>query len=324
MRDVILKQWEQILHSIAATKDVQLKGHFNGVVLCGMGGSALPGDLLNALQVMKVPLVVHRGYGLPKIFAARPLIIASSYSGNTEETLSSYLRAKEMGYPVFISASGGELLARAEKDAVPLSRILYRDMEPRHTFLAAFSGIATVLGHGSEVIMGLREELLGAAHFLKTVIPGLEQFGKILADELKGKTPVYVSSPSLSFAAHNFKIQTNENAKTPAFWNVIPELNHNEMLGFMNPQGVFRVVMLRDQHDDPRVLKRMEVTAELYKKWGVEVSFFDVQGENLLQKILYAVVFGLWTTYYLALQYGVDPIPVHAVEEFKRKLKTED
>ncbi|MBI3255644.1 MAG: bifunctional phosphoglucose/phosphomannose isomerase, partial [Candidatus Andersenbacteria bacterium] len=133
------------------------------------------------------------------------------------------------------------------------------------------------------------------------------------------------SSNILSFAAKNFKIQTNENAKTPAFWNDFPELNHNEMAGFSNPTSgypsKFHVVMLRDENDHIRTKARMDVTTELYKKWGIEVTHFNVVGQTLLEKIFYAVAFGMWTSMYLAEEYGIDPIPIPDIEGFKKKLE---
>ena len=156
---------------------------------------------------------------------------------------------------------------------------------------------------------------------LANIIPSLEKPAQELAKKLKGKTPLYYSSDTLGFATKNFKIQTNENAKAPAFWNTFPELNHNELASFSHPQGEFHALIIRDQDDHPRIKARVDVTAELYEKWGVGVSTFDVQGSTLLEKIFYAVIFGLWTSYYLALEYGLDPIPIAAVEDFKIRLQ---
>lgn len=319
MRDVILKQADQIRTSLEVNKDVRVEGKFDGIVLAGMGGSGHPGDLLNALRLPRVPLLVHRDYGLPHLHARHPLVICSTYSGNTEETLSAYAAAKENGYTLLSNTSGGKLAELSEADGTPVVKIDFPGMQPRHTLFASFVGLATALKNS-----GLAEDVTGdltrVADVLDQVIPDLEEPAQKLADQLKGTTPIFTSSTPLGFAAKNFKIQTNENVKTPAFWNEFPELNHNEMVGFTQPQGQFHVVMLKDADDHPRNKARMAVTAELYQSWGVTVSDFNVEGQTLLEKIFYAVAFGLWTTYYLARAYDIDPVPVEGVENFKKRL----
>ncbi len=325
MRDVILNQPEQIIHSLEVNKNIKVTGDFDSIILCGMGGSGHPGDLLNALSLPSLPLYVHRDYNLPTDYLAhlglaKPLIIISSYSGNTEEPLTAYQAAKRVGLPLLASASGGTLLKWAKRDNVPFCLIDFPSMQPRHTLFAAFTGIATALAN-SGLAEDITSNLKHVADMLANIIPSLEKPAQELAKKLKGKTPLFYSSDTLGFAAKNFKIQTNENAKTPAFWNTFPELNHNELASFSHPPGEFHALIIRDQGDHPRIKARMSVTAALYEKWGVPVSTFDVQGNTLLEKIFSTVIFGLWTSYYLALEYGIDPVPITGVEDFKTRLK---
>lgn len=324
MRDVILNSPDQIRHSIEVNKDVRIKGEFDSIVLAGMGGSGHPGDLLNALGLTTLPLTVHRSYGLPHIYGKKPLVIASSYSGNTEESITAYQSAKQKGYGLAVNTAGGKLEEYAKQDSAPLIKIGYPGMQPRHTLNASFTGLATALAN-SQLAEDVSDDLLRIANVLEETIPTLESAGKELAQKLKNNIPVFTSSNALAFAAKNFKIQANENAKTPAFWNEFPELNHNEMVGFSCPtedySGKFHVVILRDADDNPRTRARMDVTKELYESWGVAVTEFPVEGETLAEKIFHAVSFGLWTTYYLALEYGTDPVPVAGVENFKKKLE---
>src|SRR3989338_8778450 len=123
MRDIILKQGDQIRHSLEVNKDVSVSGDFDSIVLAGMGGSGHPGDLLNALHITNVPVTVHRSYDLPKIYGQHPLIIASSYSGNTEESLSAYEAAKNLGYTLLGNTAGGTLAEWCERDGKPLVKI---------------------------------------------------------------------------------------------------------------------------------------------------------------------------------------------------------
>lgn len=331
MREVILNSPQQISHSLEVSKNIKVEGKFDSIVLSGMGGSGHPGDLLNALGISNVPLCVHRSYDLPTAYLAhlgltKPLIIASSFSGNTEEPISSYQLAKQGGHSLLVSASGGKLAELAQRDGTPFIKIDYPpSMQPRHTLFAAFTGIYTALKN-SGLAENIDEDLLRVEKELAEKTPALEEPGQVLAQKIKGRTPVYLSTDTLGFAAKNFKIQTNENAKYPAFWNTFPELNHNELLGFSklqeskNPNQFF-VLILRDKDDHPRNQARIEVTSELYRRWGVAVEHFQIEGSSLLEKIFSAVILGLWTTYHLALLYNIDPIPVEGVESFKAKLK---
>ncbi len=321
MRDVILSSPDQFSHSIEVNKDVVIDASgIDSIILAGMGGSGHPGDLLDDLHLTTVPLRVHRSYGLPPMYGKKPLIIVSSYSGNTEEALSAYEEAQQKGYPLVVNTSGGTLSEWSQRDNVPWIKIDYPGMQPRHTLHASFAGIVTVLAKNN-LSKDISEELHQLADFLKSTVASLDQPGKELADKLKGITPIFTSSDVFRFAAKNFKIQTNENAKTPGFWNEFPELNHNEMVGFTHPQGKFHVVMLQDETDHLRTKARMQVTKDLYESWDVEVSVFALKGNTVLEKLFYAVTFGLWTTFHLAENYGLDPVPVEGVENFKQKLK---
>lgn len=327
MRNIILNQAEQILHSLQVNKSVRVSGQFDEIILAGMGGSGHPGDLLNALNLPTVPLRVHRSYGLPKIYGKKPLIIVSTYSGNTEESLSAYQEAKEAGYGLLANTAGGKLAELAQQDNVPLVKIDFPSMQPRHTLFASFTGLSVALAN-SGVAEDISEDLKQVAKSLEASLPTLEEPAQELAKKLKGTIPIYTSSNVLSFAAKNFKIQTNENTKAPAFWNEFPELNHNEMVGFTGaaeakqdiPQN-FHIVMLKDNNDHPRTKIRMAVTKELYEQWGLGVTEFEVKGASVLEKMFYAVSFGLWTTYFLAEEYGIDPVPVAGVENFKKRLE---
>lgn len=330
MREVILTSHEQISRSLEVNKNIKIQGEFDSIVLAGMGGSGHPGDLLNALGIAKVPVYVHRNYDLPTAYLShlglkKPLVIASSYSGNTEESISSYAAAKQAGLSTFVSSSGGKLAELAKQDNAPFIKIDFPDMQPRHTLFAAFTGIYTALKN-SGLAENIDEDLQRVEKVLSEKAPSLEEPGKMLAKKIKNKTPVFTSTDTLGFAAKNFKIQTNENAKYPAFWNTFPELNHNELLGFSkleesNIPNQFFVLVLRDSADHPRNKARIDVTSELYRSWGVDVEHIAITGQTLLEKLFTAVILGLWTTYHLALLCNVDPIPVDGVESFKAKLK---
>lgn len=329
MREVILNQYQQLTRSIEVNKDVEAKGNFDSIILAGMGGSGHPGDLMNALGITKLPLFVHRNYDLPLEYLdhmglKKPLVIISSYSGNTEEALSAYEVARNKSLSMLISSSGGKLEKLAADNDIPFCRNDFIGMQPRHTLLAAFAGIGSALSNSS-LADDITEEVKSTAEFIKNKTPGLEEEARALAAKIKDRIPVFNSSDNLGFAAKNFKIQVNENAKYPAFWNTFPELNHNELVGFsklieMKNPNEFIVFFLHDPDDHPRNKARMEVTAKLYQDWGVTVEHINIEGTSPMQKMFYATTFGLWVTYYLALEYNIDPVPVEGVESFKTKL----
>jgi len=329
MKEVILNQHEQLTRSLEVNQAVKATGDFDSIILAGMGGSGHPGDLLNALSIPRLPLFVHRNYDLPLDYLShlgltKPLAIVSSYSGNTEEALSSYQTARKGNVPLLISTSGGTLAQWAARDNVPHARIDFTGMQPRHTLLAAFAGI-TISLINSQLADDITDEITKTAQFIAQVTPTLEATGQQLAKKIKDRIPVFNSTDNLGFAAKNFKIQTNENAKYPAFWNVLPELNHNEMVGFSKLQEMknpnqFIAIFFHDGADHPRNKARLKVTAKLYQDWGVPVEEFTAPGDSLMAKTFSTVMAGLWTTYYLAQEYNIDPVPVEGVEGFKKEL----
>ena len=150
-----------------------------------------------------------------------------------------------------------------------------------------------------------------------------EKKGMELARKIKGKTPVIYSSPKYKVVAMVWKIKINENAKTPAFWNFFPEMDHNEMVGFTNPQAKFFTIMFKDPEDDIRNKRRYEATALLLKEKGVGSEIIDMEGNNVFYKIFSSISLADWTSYYLALEYGQDPTPVDMVEKLKRILASD-
>ena len=154
----------------------------------------------------------------------------------------------------------------------------------------------------------------------------LERPGKRLAEKIKGKIPIIYASNKFKALSRIWKIKFNENTKIVAFWNYFPELNHNEMVGFTNvkfqiPSSKFQVIILRDKLDSPRILKRMRLTALILKKRGIGAKFINLQGKNKLEKIFNSLILSDWVSYYLALQYKIDPTPVKLVEEFKKRMR---
>ncbi len=293
---------------------------YSKFVVAGMGGSSLAGDLMKVWNPL-LDLTVHRDYGLPEIAEvdlSRTLVIASSYSGNTEETLNALDTAIEFGLAVAVVAAGGKLLEKAKELGLPYVELPADGIQPR---MATGFSLKAILA-----LLGMDEALQEVATLTKLNVKPFELAGKKLAGKLTGKLPVIYSSRANLPIAYNWKIKFNETAKIPAFANRFPELNHNEMTGFDSTPTAkslsekFHFIFLRDPEDHPRISKRMEVTAKLYRDRGLPVEEIDLGGSNVWEKIFSSTLLADWTAYYLAEAYGADPDKVPLVEEFKKML----
>jgi glucose/mannose-6-phosphate isomerase len=316
---------------LAAGISLEVPSGINNVVVSGMGGSAIGGDVVRAAlgKTMRIPMLVNRDYGLPSFADASSLIFACSYSGNTEETLSAYRDALSSNANVVCITSGGELSDRAESDGFPWIKIP-SGLPPR-----------AALGYSSVVLLGalqalrlipdmseaLREThrlLVDLADRYAPEIPEHENEAKLLARLLHGKVvAVYASSGILGAAAVRWRGQIEENAKTLAFHHVLPEMNHNELVGWENPERVLKhvgVVLLRDREDHPQVQRRFEFTRDLVKDKAGMVQEAWTQGNSLLARIFSVIYFGDFLSLYLAYLNSADPTPVSVIDRLKLKL----
>lgn len=302
----------------------------DNVVVIGMGGSAIGGDLLRTLvqSESKKPVIVHRDYGLPAFVDEYTLLIASSYSGNTEETLSAFGPALKTGAKKLAMTTGGKLGEMAAANNIPVFKIEYK-AQPRaalgFSFIPAL-GFMQKLGFISDKAADI-EETVRVLETLSLKLdensPASTNPAKQLAGRLYGKLPVVYGAGIASEVAHRWKTQINENAKAWAFYEVFPELNHNATVGFPYPPevaGKIRVVMLRSPLFNERVKLRYEVTSELLKKAGVEYEYVDAEGESALAQVMCLVLMGDFTSYYLAILNRVDPSPVEVISYLKDRL----
>ncbi len=286
-------------------------------IVAGMGGSNLASGILKVWNP-ELDIVIHRDFGLPALTEDElqgRLIIISSYSGGTEETIDVFREALKKKLPIIILATGGELLELAKENGIPYIRMPDIGMRPQ---LAAGLSLRAMLKAIGED--GALEEMAEQAGSFNAA--DHEATGKELARKLGGNIPVvYSSSRNLPLARY-WKINFEETSKTPAFCNAFPELNHNEMVGFLSSplSGKFHFIFLKDKNDDPRLQKRMEATAKLYKEKGSDVEDVDSEG-GAWQKILGSLLLSNWTSFYLAGERGVDPEDITVLENFKKSVK---
>lgn len=330
LRKVILQEYSQFAEGIRASEGVRVEGKFEKIMISGMGGSALPGNIFRVFLgsewhsegEKQLGVFQNRFYRLPHEAREECLNFVCSHSGNTEETIASLMQAIEEGLPVVGIASGGKIEEICVQHQIPFVKlpIPFANFQPRMAtghFVSAMYGVLV----NSGLVRDDTQKLLAFGDEMRELIPTLEEPGKEIAKKLVGKTPVVFSDTRFKSLAMIWKIKINENAKTPAFWNYFPELNHNEMVGYTLPQAKFIAVMLRDPGDDPRNLKRYGITAKLLEKQGVETITLDIQGETVYNKVFSTLALGDWVSYSLALEYGIDPTPVDMVEDLKKLLK---
>jgi len=326
MREIILDFPKQFEVGLEAGKKIKfLKKKFENVIICGMGGSALPGTLLQLfarnLNFKFQNFFVHRDYGLPNFTNKNSLIFTISYSGNTEETISAFKKAISKKLKVISISSGGklkELCERFKTQFIEIPSGLPPRMALGYLFSALFSALIKL-----KIVPDFKKEILALKRKLKP--QKFEKEGQEIAKFLFSKIPLIYSSPNYRELARIWKINFNENSKIPAFFNYFPELNHNEMTGIgeasENYRKIFRVIILQDKADHPRNKKRMKILAEIFKERGIESKILGLKGKNLFEKVFSSILTSYFASFYLAKFQNIDPIPVKLVEEFKEKMK---
>jgi glucose/mannose-6-phosphate isomerase len=330
-RQFILDTPSQFEAGINLAKSTKIEGKFNSVTVSGMGGSALPANLLrtycNSLFKMHpnykdFEIYINRYYSLPpEAQSVNSLNFVSSYSGGTEEAISSLEELRKLNLPFVGVSSGGEIEKLCKEYNAPHIKlpIPYPNYQPRMGTGYFFGAMFQLLvNHG--LVPDLTSNIISDAKILYDLMETHEKIGQELAKKLFGKTPVVYASPKYKSVAMVWKIKINENAKTPAFWNFFPELNHNEMVGFTNPQGKFFIIMLKDVDDNQKNLKRYQATADLLKGIDIDSEIIEMEGNNVFLKMFSSINLADWASYYLALTYGQDPTPVNLVEKLKKIL----
>ncbi len=303
-------------------------GDVRNITVAGMGGSAIGGDLAAALLAgeLKVPMSVHRDYGLPAYVGRDSLVIASSYSGNTEESLSSFEEAQRRGARVLVLTTGGKIadLARAAK--YPVITFSY-PAQPRAALgysLGLVLGALTRLGFVRDLSADIESALADVAKLEERVHEGARtNDAKKLAIELYGRVIFAYGGGVLGVMARRVKGQWNENAKNWGAFDVLPELNHNGVVGFPHPdiaRDALTVLLLRSDRDNPRHKLRFDVTRELLDRASIPHKTLQFSGASMLSEVLQLTLFTDYVSFYVALLNGVDPSPVKSIDYLKERL----
>jgi len=307
--------------------------HIQNVVVAGMGGSAIGGDVISVLEKdnLDVPFVVCRGYSLPNWVNENTLVVCSSYSGNTEETLSALDDAVSKNAQICGITTGGKIadkLKELNKDVV----IIPSGLQPRAALAFSFVPMAKCLEKTGVLTLSFGDWMDSA---IETIIQAREIYSKEndknpvyeLAQQIHDRIPViYADNSTLGVAAIRLKGQICENAKMLAYHNELPEFNHNEIVGWENNPDIFEklfVLWLTDANDNPRVKHRQEITQDILNEAGVDQYVLEMTGNLFQERFLHMIHYGDWLSYWCALAHGSDPGPVEKIAQLKKELASE-
>lgn len=294
--------------------------NIKNIIICGMGGSAFGGLFLKSF-FDELPVIIHRDYGLPKEAGKNSLIICNSYSGGTEEPLSSYLEARKRKLKIYSIATGGKLAKLCEKNKTALLELPLKNIPPRTSVFLQIPAIVKILENEGLITGNIIGQFKKAAGKINAGV--LEKSAENLSGKIAGKIILIYSDERLSPFAYHLKISLNENAKIHAFSSVIPECGHNEIAGFSRHSknaGNFAAVFLSDGNEHPRNGKKARVLSDLIKKNGYPVRLAAIKGGNKFEKIINSTLFNNWLSFYLAKRLKEDVIATDLIDELKKKI----
>ncbi len=299
------------------------------VTFCGMGGSAVSGDVVRSVFIERLglPVEVNRSPVLPEHCGSQTLVVSSSYSGNTAETLASFRAANERGCRVLVVTSGGTIADEAAGLGVAIVRVP-DGYQPRaalgHLGFASL-GALEAMGILPPLEADVDEAIAEVGNVITAMgpdVPSADNAAKTLASKIGDRSPVIWGADGIgSVAAARWKTQMNENGKLPAFWSSMSELDHNEVVGWTAPFGErFFVVGLRHDGEDPQLPPRFPLSFDIVRAAGGEVEEVHARGASALARLMSLIIVGDLTSVYLAIGRGVDPTPVPVIERLKAAL----
>jgi len=294
------------------------------IVISGMGGSGIGGLVVRSLvgRQLPVPLAVVHNYTLPGWCNEDTLVICSSYSGNTEETLATFADAQRRSCMTACVTTGGELLSLAERFDAPLI-VLPGGMPPRTCLGYSVNALLILLQYAGLLDGSWQEDILSTAAFLEQKKSAIRKKAKEIAPQITQTIPVIYSDAILEPVALRWKQQLNENAKMHCFQHSIPEMNHNELVAYVQQDTRCSAIFLRHGEEHPRVAKRMQLSMELIRPKTSCLFEITAEGNNKMQQLFHLIHTGDWLSYELSLLRGVDAVDISILESLKAALNSE-
>lgn len=295
--------------------------HLENVLICGLGGSGIGGTILSQLLAdhCSLPIVVSKDYEIPAFVNEKTVVIACSYSGNTEETIESLQMAMQQGAQIACISSGGTLSDLAVTNGWPLINVP-GGFPPRAAFGFSIVQLFKMAEEMGLTINDWRNDVFSAIELLEQNQETIKQSARQLAESIQHKTPVIYSAPWLEGVSTRWRQQVNENAKMLCWHHNYPEQNHNELVAWAGGNNQFAVIFLTSDFDHPRVRRRMELTAEVYTKKTPHIHHCTAIGDTRIEQAFYLIHLGDWMSVHLANLRGVDSIEVDVISWLKSEL----
>ena len=297
------------------------KKEFTNVLICGLGGSGIGGSIVNDIISINsnIPIISNKDYSIPNFVNESTLVIANSYSGNTEETISALIKCEKRGAEIAIITSGGKLkeIALAKKYN---NIIIPEGHPPRAMFGYAFTELFFILNHYSIIDNSFLNDFSKSINLLDQNKEEIKSKAVQIAKNMFRNTPVIYVAKGFEGVAVRFKQQLNENSKTLAWHNVIPEMNHNELLGWRTNVNDLAVIYFRNKCDYSRNKTRIDINKKVISKYTDNITEIWSQGDSLIENTLYHIHVGDWISWYLAEANNVDAIEIEVIDFLKSEL----
>lgn len=324
MNDLVLNFPNQLQEAIEIGQNFKVNTPakpIHNVVISGLGGSGIGGTIVSQLLAndLTVPVTVVKTYNLPAFVNENTLFIASSYSGNTEETLATFEEAEAKGAQIACVTSGGIVLEKAEKNNYP-HIVIPGGLPPRAAFGYSITQLFYVL-KGFDLVAGNPVEQLSAVpNFLDEHGSSIVKYAHELTAFLFEKLPVLYTSTWFEGVAIRFRQQINENAKMLCWHHVFPEMNHNELVGWRKQEDDLAIVLFKTDFDHVRTAKRMEISEEVFHTYTRNIATVQAKGGNMIEQAFYLIHLGDWISVLLADKKGIDSVEVDVITRLKNEL----
>lgn len=296
--------------------------NINNVLICGLGGSGIGATIISNIlsQSARLPITVHKDYNTPAFVNEHTLVITYSYSGDTEETLNAYNNAFLKNAAIYAVSSGGKLLKNAVKNQTP-HVLVPSGMPPRSCIGYAIVQILNILKNNNIIDLDFKSEIKNTIKLLNKEESNIKKSALTYATAIFGKLPIIYAEVNMEGVAIRFRQQLNENSKVLCWHHVIPEMNHNELVGWAEREENKVVILLRNSFENKRSIIRFEYVQEVISKYCNHIIQMDAKGDTLLIQSIYLIHLGDWTSYYLAELKKSDPNEVVVIDRLKEVLE---
>lgn len=324
MKTLISNFSKQLAEAITIGKNAQLSSsekEISNVLISGLGGSGIGGSIVSQLVDKEaiVPINVNKDYFIPGYVNQNTLVIICSYSGNTEETLSAMTLAREKNAQITCITSGGEVLDIAKEHNLN-HIVIPGGMPPRACLSYSLTQLFYILSHFGIIGNAFGAELEASVKLLENEEENIIEEAKSIAGKLFNKTPIIYSTASTEGVSVRFRQQLNENAKMLCWHHVFPEMNHNELVGWRKQNKELAIVIFRNETDDGRIQKRMEICKEIFTKYTSTIIEIHSKGNSSLEKALYLIHLGDWVSWFLSELNKVDAMEIDVINHLKSEL----